>query len=208
VKRSARTTILSNIGSVVRANRPFVFLLVITGVFSTGAFNFSFILLRAADLGVSQNLVPLVYAVINIAHTIIGFPSGMLADKIGKEKVLIIGYSVFALSTFLMLLLSENSLYAYVIAAVFGIYAGISETTQRAVIPRYVSSELRGTAFGLYNIVAGSAFFVANVVFGFLWDNFALNSAILYSIIITAIAILAMSVFVKKYPARDQKNRA
>jgi MFS family permease len=142
-----------------------------------------------------------VYAVINVTHTIVGFPSGMLADKIGKEKVLIIGYSVFALSTLLMLLLSGNSLYAYVIAAVFGVYAGISETMQRAVIPRYISSELRGTAFGLYNIVAGSAFFGANVIFGFLWDGFTLNSAISYSLIITAIAIIAMSVFVKKYPA-------
>ena len=201
VKRSARTTMLSNIGSVLRGNKPFVLLLVITGIFSVGAFNFSFILLRAADLGVSQNLVPLVYAVINIAHTIVGFPSGILADKIGKEKVLIIGYSVFALSTLLVLLLSGNSLYAYVIAAVFGVYAGISETMQRAVIPRYISSELRGTAFGLYNIVAGSAFFGANFVFGFLWDNFALNSAISYSLIITTVAIIAMSVFAKKYPA-------
>jgi MFS family permease len=201
VKRSAKTTMLSNIGGVLRGNRPFVVLLIITAIFSAGAFNFSFILLRAADLGVSQNLVPLVYAVINITHTIIGLPSGILADKIGKEKVLIIGYGVFALSTLLMLLLSGNSLYAYVIAAVFGVFAGISETMQRAVIPRYVSSELRGTAFGLYYIVAGSAFFGANVIFGFLWDNLALSSAVSYSIIVTAIAIAAMSVFVKKYPA-------
>lgn len=199
VKRSAKTTMLSNIGNVLRGNKPFVLLLIITGVFSIGAFNFAFILLKAADLGVGQNLIPLVYAVINITHTIVGFPSGVLADKIGKEKVLIIGYSVFAVSTLLMLFLSGNSLYAYFIAAVFGVYAGISETMQRAVIPRYISSELRGTAFGLYNIVAGSAFFVANVMFGFLWDVFTLTSAISYSLAITAIAIVAMFVFVRKY---------
>ncbi len=206
VKSPARSTILSNIGNVLRGNKPFLFLLIITGVFSLGAFNFSFILLRAVDLGVGQSLVPLVYAVINIAHTFVGLPSGILADKIGKEKMLIISYSVFALSTFLMLYLSGNSLYAYVIAAVFGAYVGISETIQRAVIPRYVSSELRGTAFGLYYVVAGSAFFGANVIFGFLWDEFALESAISYSVIITAIAIIALSVFIKKYPADKLMN--
>ncbi len=206
VKSSARITILSNIGNVLRGNKPFLSLLIITGVFSLGAFNFSFVLLRAVDLGVGQSLVPLVYAVVNIAHTIVGLPSGILADKIGKEKMLIIGYSVFPLSTLLMLYLSGNSLYAYVIAAVFGAYVGISETMQRAVIPRYVSSELRGTAFGLYYVVAGSAFFGANVIFGFLWDDFSLESAISYSVIITAIAIIAMSVFVKKNPADKLLN--
>src|SRR5438132_2779601 len=82
VKRSARTTMLSNIGSVMKGNRPFAILLVITGIFSIGAFNFSFILLRASDLGVEKNLVPLVYAVINIAHAAIGIPSGIFADRI------------------------------------------------------------------------------------------------------------------------------
>jgi MFS family permease len=165
---SIRTTVLANVESVLRGNKPFVLLLTISGVFGIGAFNFSFVLLRAADLGVSQNLVPLVYAVINVAHTVVVYPFEALVDEIGKEKMLIVGYCVFALSTILMLLLSGKSLYAYVIAAVFGVYAGISETMQRAVIPRYISSELRGTAFGLYYVVAGSAFFVANVIFGLL----------------------------------------
>jgi len=202
VKRSARTTVLSNIGSVMKGNRPFAILLVITGIFSIGAFNFSFILLRASDLGVEKNLVPLVYAVINIAHTAIGIPSGIFADRIGKEKVLMIGYAIFAISTLLMLYLSGNSLYAYVLAAVFGLYIGISETVQRAVVPRYVSSELRGTAYGVYNVVVGSTFFVSNILFGFLWDNYALSAAITYSLITSAIAIAAMSIFVKRYPAR------
>jgi len=201
VKRSARTTMLSNIGSVMKGNRPFAILLVITGIFSIGAFNFSFILLRASDLGVEKNLVPLVYAVINIAHTAIGIPSGIFADRIGKEKILMIGYAIFAISTLLMLYLSGNSLYAYILAAVFGLYIGISETVQRAVVPRYVSSELRGTAYGVYNVVVGSTFFVSNILFGFLWDNYALSAAITYSLITSAIAIAAMSIFVKRYPA-------
>jgi MFS family permease len=199
VKRRANTTMLSNIGSLVKKNRPFLLLLIISGLFSLGAFNFSFILLRASDLGVQKDMVPLVYAVINVAHAAIGIPSGILADRIGKEKMLVIGYGVFATSAILMITLSGNVLYAYVIAVVFGLYAGISETVQRAVVPRFVPSELRGTAFGLFNLVIGGCFFVSNVVFGFLWDNYSLNSAAFYSIILTVIAATGLFFFIKRY---------
>ncbi len=210
VKRSsaARITTLSNINRVIRGNRPFVLLLIITGIFGIGAFNFPFILLQASDLGIAENLIPLIYAIINVAHTAIGIPSGILADKVGKEKVLIIGYSVFAISTILMLVLSGNTLYAYVLAAIFGLYVGISETVQRAVIPRYVASELRGTAYGLYNLIIGTTFFVANVVFGFLWDKYSLTAAVSYSVITAIAAISGMFMFIRRYPPPNHPVRA
>ena len=196
----AAATVFSNIGTVMSDNKPFVFLLIISGIFSLGAFNFSFVLLKASELGIDNDLIPIVYAVINVSHTAIGIPSGILADKIGKEKVLIIGYSIFAVSTVLMAAMSsaENSIYAFVLAAIFGLYIGISETVQRAVVPRYVSSELHGTAFGVYNVVLGTSLFVSNVVFGFLWDNYNLNVAVVYSIGLTLAAIIGMFVFIKR----------
>lgn len=69
------TKVFSNFRNVLRSNRPFVLLLVISGIFSLGAFNYSFILLKASELGVDKNVIPLVYAVINISHTAIGIPS-------------------------------------------------------------------------------------------------------------------------------------
>ena len=202
IKKSivARTTILSNIECVIRGNRPFILLLVITGIFGIGAFNFSFILLRASDLGIPDSVIPLVYATINVAHTAISIPTGILADKVGKEKVLVIGYSVFAISTALMISISGNIHYAYMLAAIFGLYMAISETTQRAVVPRYVVSELRGTAYGLYSVIIGITFFAANLVFGFLWDNYGLNSAVYYSMFVTIIAICGMLTFIRRYP--------
>ena len=201
-----RTVMLSNIGTLIRENKPFVFLLIVSGTFGLGAFNFSFILLKASDLKIEESFVPIIYALINVAHAAIGIPSGVLADRIGKEKVLIIGYLVFVTSTILMALLTENSLYAYVLALIFGVYLGISETVQRAIIPKYVSSKLRGTAYGLYNLVAGVSFFVANVSFGFLWDNYNLNSATFYSIALSIAAIIGMLLFLKKYSFSSSSN--
>jgi MFS family permease len=201
IRFSNTTGTLSNFGNVLKRNRPFVLLLIISGIFSIGAFNYSFILLKASNLGINKNVIPLVYAVINISHTAIGIPSGILADKIGKEKVLTIGYAVFAVSSLLMVILTGDSLYAYVLAAVFGLYTGVSETLQRAIIPKYISSELRGTAYGIYNLVIGSGFFVSNIVFGFLWDKYNVSVGVYYSIITSLAAITGMCLFVRKYPA-------
>ena len=84
-------------------------------------------------------------------------------------------------------------------AAIFGLYIGVSETEQRAVVPRYVSSELRGTAFGVYNMVLGTSFLVSNVIFGFLWDNYNLSTAVLYSIVLPSAAIIGMFGFISRF---------
>jgi MFS family permease len=202
-------TYSSNIRSLItkRENRPFVFLLVVSGIFGLGAFNFSFILLKASDLKIEESFIPIVYIVINVAHAAVGIPAGILADRIGKEKVLIIGYIVFVVSTILMAILSESQLSAYILASIFGIYLGIGETIQRAIIPKYVSSEMRGTAYGLYYLVAGITFFMANVVFGFLWDAYTLNIAVLYSIVLSVGAIIGMLIFIKQNSNKSNTSK-
>ncbi len=190
--------IFSLFGKALKNNRPFVFFLVISGIFGAGAFNFSFVLLRSSELGVEKNYVPLVYLAINVAHAAIGLPIGALSDRIRKEFVILISYGIFGISLFLMSIAYDTST-AYVVAAVFGLYLGISETVQRAIIPRFVDSNLRGTAFGIYNLVSGIAFFAGNVIFGFLWDSLSLDVALWYSGAITMMAICGLILFIKKF---------
>lgn len=184
---------------LLKQNKPFTILLVITGIYSLGAYNFSFILLKSLDLGVIESSIPLVYAAINITHTAISIPAGIIADRIGKEKILILGYGVLLISSFLMVLLSGNFLYAFVIALIYGIYVGITETVQRAVLPRYADSNVRGTAYGLYNLVIGVGFFIGNILFGYFWDVYSLGVAISFSSIFVASAMIGMTVFIKKF---------
>ena len=184
---------------LLKQNRHFTILLLITGICGIGAYNFSFILLNSSDLGVIESSIPLVYATINITHTVVSVPSGILADRIGKERVLILGYGILLITSFLMLIFSGNFLYAFVIALIYGIYVGITETVQRAVLPKYVDSNLRGTAYGLYNLVIGLGFFIGNIVFGYLWDAYSLDVAISFSSIFVASAMIGMTVFIKKF---------
>jgi len=188
--------LLTGIKSVLKGN--FSYLLIIVSIFSLGAFNFSFVLLNAKEAGIVDSFIPLVYAAVNVAHTAIAIPSGFLSDKVGKEKVMILGYCIFLSTTILILLLPTNGFNAFLVAVFYGAYFGIVETVQRALIPDYVGKKLRGTAYGIYYLIVGSAFFVSNAVVGSLWEYFGSSVASTYSITLSVTAILAMMLFVRK----------
>ncbi len=173
---------------------PYVLLLVLVGVFSVGAFNFSFILLHAQERGVAAPLIPLVYAAVNVAHTAVALPAGLLADRIGKERVLSLGYGVFLATALLILLAPPNAASAVLVAVVFGVYVGIVETVQRALVPGYAAPGLRGTAYGLYYLVVGAAFLVANTAVGVLWEHVG-SAAVIYGAATSAIALLGLLLF-------------
>ena len=191
-------TFFLNLQILFIENKTFVYIIIILGIFSLGAFNYSFVLLKSSDLGVEQSFIPIIYTIINITHSIIGIPSGILSDRIGKERVLIIGFLLFIISTIFMYFSDKNNIiYVISIPLIYGLYVGISETIQRALISKYVSQQNRGTAFGFYGLIVGVCLLIGNITFGFLWDNYDINIALLYSISLSTLAIIFMFGFIK-----------
>ena len=195
-KSDGEFQLLAGIKAVLKGN--FSRLLIIVSIFSLGAFNFSFVLLNAQEAGIVDSFIPLVYAAVNVAHVAIAIPAGVLSDRIGKEKVMILGYGTFLSSVMLILFLPTNGFNAFLVAVFYGAYFGVVETVQRALIPEYVDRNLRGTAYGIYYLVVGVAFFVSNAVVGSLWEYFGSSMAVMYSIITSIIAIAAMVLFLSK----------
>jgi MFS-type transporter involved in bile tolerance (Atg22 family) len=111
---------------------------------------------------------------------------------------MILGYGVFLSSVILILFLPINEFNAFLVAVFYGTYFGIIATVQRALIPCYVDRNLRGTAYGIYYLIVGSAFFVSNAVVGSLWEYFGSSLASAYSIITSIIAITFMILFLKR----------
>jgi MFS family permease len=128
---------------------------------------------------------------------VIAIPSGMLSDKIGREKVLIIGYGAFLMSALLLSQRIINPAYIFLIALIYGLYMGIVETIQRAMIPRYAPTELKGTAYGLYYLVVGTGFFIANSVVGALWAYSGSAVAAIYCVGTSIAAIVGMIIFLR-----------
>jgi len=165
------------------------------GIFALGAYNFSFVLVKAGTLGVQEGTIPLVYATLNAATVVAGLPSGVLADRYGREKILLAGFGIFFASSLAGMVTTEGALLAFPIAFIYGSYLGISETLQRALVPSFVSSELKGTAYGVYYLVIGTCSLVANVVFGLLWDQVSMNAAFQYSLVMSSAAIIGLIAF-------------
>lgn len=196
-------SILSNFRDVLHG-KFLVFLLIMT-VFSIGAFNFSFILVQSSELGLEDNFVPLVYVVINIMHTLVGLPSGILADKIGTEKVILVSFALFILTCIIGFFETEFVIVGFVMAAIFGLYHGMTITAQRTMVSKYISENLKGTAFGVYYLFVGMSFLVANLTFGLLWDVFGSQTAFGYSIVTSVAAFIMLSVFVIRNKHVNQK---
>ena len=85
--------LLDGVKTVLKGN--FSWLLVVVGIFSLGAFNFSFVLLNAGDAGIAASFIPLVYAAVNVAHAAVAIPAGVLSDRVGKEKVMVLVTAFF-----------------------------------------------------------------------------------------------------------------
>ena len=198
VKDSRRSSEKSNVFASARIvlNREFVFLLVVLSVFAVGAYDYSFILLDASALGVNVSGIPLVYTVLNLATVIISVPAGVLADRIGKAKTLIIGYLLFLVTSAAGLILSGSWVYAFLIAFLFGGYFSISDSVSRALIPDFTKPELKGTAYALYYVMVGICALVSNSAFGFLWTAIGRSVAFEYSIVTSLIGAATLIVFI------------
>jgi len=175
--------------------RDFVVLLALLGIFAVGAYDFSFILLKAGTLGIAENDIPLVYAVLNVATVILGLPSGMLADRIGKLPMLCLSYVIFLITSVAGSLLGGNASYGFLIAFLFGSYLAISDTVQRALIPEFTQSQLKGTGYAIYYMLIGVCSFLANSIFGFLWTSTSPSTAFQFSVGTATAGIVALLIF-------------
>ena len=173
-------------------DKRFISYLAALAVFLVGAYNFSFILLNASSLGVSTGEVPLVYVVINAISVAAAFPCGVLADRIGKLPVLGFSYIAFIATSAAGIFLVGSWVYGFAIGAMFGVYFGISDSVQRAIVPDFTLTGLKGTAYAFYYLLVGLTSFVANAVFGYLWTYASSGAAFEYSVVTSTVGLLAL----------------
>ena len=164
--------------------------LAVVGVFAAGTYSYAFVLLKARSMGVAIGDVPLIYATLNLATVLVAIPIGIVADRIGAMRVLLIAYLFFLATTVASLTLTFGVPYAFVIAFGFGLFLGSSDTVQRALIPSMVPDEFRGTGYALYYSVLAISAIIANVVFGTLWNYVSIESAYTYSLATSLVGIV------------------
>ncbi len=145
-------------------------------VFTLGNSTDAFLLLRAQALGVPITLLPAIWVVLHVVKMAVSVPGGMMSDRLGRKKVIVAGWMVYAL-VYGGFAFADQNWHAWALFAVYGIYFGLTEGVEKALVADLAPAHLRGSAFGLYHLAVGLGALPASLLFGLVWERFGAASA-------------------------------
>jgi MFS family permease len=145
--------------------------LAVVFVFTLGNSTDAFLLLRAKELGVPVALAPILWALLSGVKSILNIPGGSLSDRIGRRPTLVAGWVVYAL-VYLLFGRATQAWHAWALFAAYGIFFGLTEGAQLALVADVVPKARRGMAYGWYYLAIGVGALPASIMFGVLWDRY------------------------------------
>jgi len=147
-----------------------VFMLIV-GIFDLGNSSDAFLILRAKERGLSIIGVLAMLITFNLIYALVSTPAGSLSDRIGRRRVIVGGWLVYA-AIYLGFGLAGKGWHVWTLYAIYGVYYGLAYGTTKAMVADVVPKKLHGTAYGTYNAVLGILDFPASLIAGFLWKAF------------------------------------
>ena len=177
-------------------SKPLKLFILISGIFSLANFSYMFFILRAQEFftgKLSIGIPILLYILFNIFYALFAIPFGILSDRIGRRKVIVLGYFLFSLTSLAFAFL--NSLTAFIVLfALYGIVHALIEGNQRAYVADLSSEKLRATALGTFHTINGLIALPASLLAGYLWQ---INPTItfVYGFAISIISVILFIVF-------------
>ncbi len=184
-----------------RMPKAFWLVMAIGVVFALARFSQAFLVLKAQAEGLALALIPLVFVWMNIVYAVTATPAGVLSDKIGRVNVLLCGLGALVVAD-LALAFVPGLGGAIIGVGLWGLYLGFSQGLLSALVADTAPEDLRGTAFGLFNLVTGVALLIASVLAGWLWSHFGPTATFSAGAVFSATAILIVAFGVKTEPKR------
>jgi MFS family permease len=170
--------------------------LVILALFTLSNSSDAFLLLRAQQAGVSVALIPLLWAALHVSKVVSSVLGGDLSDKLGRKTMIVSGWALYA-AVYLAFAFVSSAMEAWILFLVYGIYFGLTEGTEKALVADLVRPEQRGTAYGLYNLAFSITVFPASILMGKLLDLYGPFTAFTVSALIGSTAALLLALTVK-----------
>ncbi|MFV3383054.1 MULTISPECIES: MFS transporter [Pseudomonas] len=166
--RAARSPLA--IAELARLGPAYWRLISLVMVFTLARFSEAFLLLRAQDMGLAPLWAPAVLVLMALAYSLSAYPAGALSDRVGRRGVLMMGLGLLIAADLALALLPGWAGLA-VGVLVWGLHLGFTQGIFSALIADSAPANLRGTAFGLFNLLSGVALLIASVMAGLLWDG-------------------------------------
>ncbi len=177
--------------------KKFYFFLLIMFIFTLGNSADALLLVKTAETGIDKSYIPFVYMIFNCVSVFLAIPIGKISDKIGREKLIILGFFIYAVVYFFFG--KFNNLNVFIVLFVlYGLYSALVDTSQKAMVSDIVSKELKGTGFGLYHAVLGITLLPASLIAGLLYDNVNSNAPFYFGSVMAMIATGLMIIFAIK----------
>jgi len=171
-----------------RLGSAFWIVVVLAGLFTLARFSEAFLLLRAQSVGMALALVPMILVAMNVVYALAAWPAGALSDRIGRYSLLSCGFAIL-IAADLVLAFAPNVATVVLGAALWGLHMGLTQGILASLIADTAPADLRGTAFGMFNLVAGVATVAASVVAGALWDVVGPQVTFIVGAVFTALAL-------------------
>jgi MFS family permease len=166
--------------------------------FSIGNSSDVFLILRAQNVGVALLAIPLVYALFNFIYASASIPLGSLSDRIGRQKVIILGWIAYAIA-YLGFGLAHLPYQIWLLFAFYGIYYATTEGVAKAYIADVTTPEHRGKAYGIYNSLIGLVTLPASIIAGFMWDKISPSAPFLFGSGIAIISVILLFIYTRVY---------
>ena len=155
--------------------------LAVVAIFTLGNSSNMFLLLRAGELGVPTERIPLLWAAVSAIAMVFSVPLSALSDKVGRVPVLLSGYVAYGVFYLGMSEISSNVTVLFFLFGFYGLFMGATEGVEKAFVADLVPEERRGTAFGWFNLVSGILLLPASIIFGLLYQSISPSCAFLFS---------------------------
>jgi MFS family permease len=189
-----------------KLGKRFNLYLAILVIFTLGNSTDAFLLLRASDLGYQIAAIPLLWAILHISKAIFCVLGGHLSDKIGRKMMILSGWFVYFL-TYVGFAYFNKYYLIYILFIVYGLYFGLTEGVERALVADIVPGKNLGTAYGFYNLSLGITALPASIIFGFIWKVYSFRAAFLTGALIS-IAASIMLLFLRLGKGNNKQDSA
>ena len=187
------TSQTATLPALVPLGSRFWAVLAVITLFTLGNSTDAFLLLRAAQLGVPVALAPILWATLHLVKSSTSTPAGVLSDRIGRKPAVIAGWLIYA-GVYLLFSRATQVWHVWTLFVVYGLYFGLTEGTEKAMVADLVPAGRRGIAFGWYNLAIGIGALPASVLFGILWDRFGSGTAFACGAVIASLAVVCLAV--------------
>jgi MFS family permease len=164
---------------------------IVGGVFTLARFSEAFLVLRAQQIGLSITWTPLVMVVMALFYTLSAYPVGWLSDRIRRTKLLCVGMGLLVLAD--MVLAQSSSVITMMLGiALWGLHMGFSQGILASLVADKAPTELKGTAFGIFNLVSGACTLIASILAGWFWQSIGSDSTFLTGALLATTALLLL----------------